>query len=371
MRAAPIAAAVAALLVLVGCGGSSPVGEPGATTTSATGTTSAAATPTPTPTPTAIATSTVADRLDTPWGVAQLPDGDLLVGSRDQATVTLVSPRTGARSGVGTVPGVRPAGEGGLLGLAVSPNFATDRQLYAYFTAESDNRIVRLRYQDGQLTDPQPVLTGIPKGSNHNGGRIAFGPDGMLYAGTGEAGRTALSQDRSSLGGKILRMTPDGAPAPGNPSAGSVLYSLGHRNVQGLTWDGQGRLWAAEFGQNTWDELNLIEPGANYGWPTVEGKAGRAGFTDPYAQWTTAEASPSGIAYLDGAIWMAALRGTRLWQVPLDGSSPTAHLTGEYGRLRTVLTEPDGTLLVTTSNTDGRGRPREGDDRILRFGVPR
>nr|WP_246511984.1 PQQ-dependent sugar dehydrogenase [Kitasatospora gansuensis] len=314
---------------------------------------------------------TVADGLDTPWGVAQLPDGELLVGSRDQGRITRVPLSGGPRVDLGAVPGVRPGGEGGLLGLALSPGFAEDRTVYAYFTAEQDNRIVRLHYRDGQLADPQPVLTGIPKGSNHNGGRIAFGPDGMLYAGTGEAGRTALSQDRASLGGKILRMTPDGAPAPGNPFPGSVVFSLGHRNVQGLAWDAQGRLWAAEFGQNTWDELNLIEPGGNYGWPVVEGKAGRPGFLDPYAQWTTAEASPSGIAYADGAVWMAALRGSRLWQVPLDGGAPTAHLTDRYGRLRTVLADRDGTLLVTTSNTDGRGRPRDGDDRVLRFSVRR
>ncbi|MFJ9522462.1 PQQ-dependent sugar dehydrogenase [Kitasatospora sp. NPDC101801] len=351
MRVAPVAVLLAALL-LTGCEAARPVAE---------------STPVESPSP----VGTVADGLDTPWGVARLPDGELLVGSRDQGRVTRVSLTGGARVEVGTVPGVRPGGEGGLLGLALSPGFAEDRAVYAYFTAEEDNRIVRLRYQDDQLTDPRTVLTGIPKGSNHDGGRIAFGPDGMLYAGTGEAGRTALAQDRASLGGKILRMTPDGAPAPGNPFPGSVVYSLGHRNVQGLAWDPQGRLWAAEFGQNTWDELNLIAPGGNYGWPVVEGKAGRSGYVDPFAQWTTAEASPSGIAYADGAIWMAALRGTRLWQVPLDGSAPTARLVDEYGRLRTVLAEPAGTLLVTTSNTDGRGRPRDGDDRVLRVSVPR
>ncbi|BFV60858.1 PQQ-dependent sugar dehydrogenase [Kitasatospora sp. CMC57] len=353
MRAAPVAVLLAALL-LAGC----EAGGPAA----------------PSPTPTAAvgpAVRTVAEGLDTPWGVARLPDGELLVGSRNQGRITRVSPAGGARVDLGAVPGVVPGGEGGLLGLALSPGFAEDRRVYAYLTAEQDNRIVRMTYRDDQLTDTQPVLTGIPKGSNHDGGRIAFGPDGMLYAGTGEIGRTSLAQDLASLGGKILRMTPEGTPPPGNPFPGSVVFSLGHRNVQGLAWDPQGRLWAAEFGQNTWDELNLIEPGGNYGWPVVEGKAGRPGYVDPYAQWTTAEASPSGIAYADGAIWMAALRGTRLWQVPLDGGAPVAHLTGQYGRLRTVLTESDGTLLVTTSNTDGRGRPQTGDDRVLRFSVRR
>ncbi|MFG3036189.1 MULTISPECIES: PQQ-dependent sugar dehydrogenase [unclassified Streptomyces] len=314
---------------------------------------------------------TLTEGLKSPWGVARLPDGDLLVSSRDERTITRVDGRTGAKTVLGEVPGVVPGGEGGLLGLAVR-----DGWVYAYLTAASDNRIVRLRYGGGdgdRLGAPEPVLTGIPKGVVHNGGRIAFGPDGMLYAGTGETGRTGLAQDRGSLGGKILRMTPEGGPAPGNPVADSVVYSSGHRNVQGIAWDAAGRLWAAEFGQNTWDELNLIEPGGNYGWPEVEGKAGRSGFVDPVAQWPTSEASPSGIAYARGAIWMAALRGERLWRVPLSGAErsgdPEAFLTEEYGRLRTVVAAGDGQLLLVTSETDTRGTPGPGDDRILRLEV--
>ncbi|MCC3773163.1 sorbosone dehydrogenase family protein, partial [Streptomyces sp. UNOC14_S4] len=169
------------------------------------------------------------------------------------------------------------------------------------------------------------------------------------------------------------RMTPDGRPAPGNPRADSVVYSLGHRNVQGLAWDPDKRLWASEFGQDTWDELNLIEPGANYGWPETEGRAGRPGFRDPVLQWKPSEASPSGLAYAKGSLWMAALRGERLWRIPLRGASaaaaPQAFLTGEYGRLRTVVATDDGSLWLTTSNTDGRGRPGGDDDRLLRLDV--
>ncbi|MFB6837259.1 PQQ-dependent sugar dehydrogenase [Streptomyces sp. NPDC056361] len=314
---------------------------------------------------------TLTDGLKSPWGLAELPGGDLLVSSRDERTITRVDGRTGAKTVLGEVPGVVPGGEGGLLGLAVR-----DGWVYAYLTAASDNRIVRMRYGGGAgdgLGAPQPVLTGIPKGFVHNGGRIAFGPDGMLYAGTGETGRTGLAQDRSSLGGKILRMTPEGRPAPGNPFPGSVVYSYGHRNVQGIAWDAEGRLWAAEFGQNTWDELNLIEPGRNYGWPEAEGRAGRAGFVDPVAQWPTSEASPSGIAYARGAIWMAALRGERLWRVPLSGAErsgdPEAFLSGEYGRLRTVVAAGGDRLWLVTSETDTRGTPEPGDDRILRLEV--
>ncbi|MFD3536716.1 PQQ-dependent sugar dehydrogenase [Streptomyces sp. NPDC058664] len=316
-------------------------------------------------------TGTLTEGLKSPWGLAELPGGDLLVSSRDERTITRIGGRTGAKTSLGEVPGVVPGGEGGLMGLA-----ARDGWVYAYLTAESDNRIVRMRYGGGagdRLGAPEPVLTGIPKGVVHNGGRIAFGPDGMLYAGTGETGRTGLSQDRESLGGKILRMTPEGRPAPGNPFAGSVVYSYGHRNVQGIAWDAAGRLWAAEFGQNTWDELNLVESGKNYGWPEVEGRAGRAGFVDPVAQWPTSEASPSGIAYARGAIWMAGLRGERLWRVPLSGAErsgdPEAFLTEEYGRLRTVLAGGGGRLWLVTSETDTRGTPGPGDDRVLRLEV--
>lgn len=322
--------------------------------------------------------STLTEGLKSPWGVAALPGGDLLVASRDEGTITRVDAETGKQTAVGSVPGVSPGGEGGLLGLAVSPTFASDRAVYAYFTTDSDNRIARMLFDEDkpagkQLGAPDTVLRDIPKGVVHNGGRIAFGPDKMLYAGTGEVGETGLSQDKSSLGGKILRMTPDGQPAPGNPDADSLVYSLGHRNVQGLAWDSEKRLWAAEFGQNTWDELNLIEPGKNYGWPEAEGKAGKSGFVDPVAQWRTAEASPSGIAYAQGSIWMAGLGGERLWRIPLAGEEPSADpqsfLQDTYGRLRTVVATGGSQVLLVTSETDTRGTPGPGDDKILRLEV--
>ncbi|MFD3442093.1 PQQ-dependent sugar dehydrogenase [Streptomyces sp. NPDC058685] len=322
--------------------------------------------------------STLTENLKSPWGVAALADGDLLVGSRDEGTVTRVDVETGKQTEIGSVPGVSPEGEGGLLGLAVSPNFASDHQVYAYFTTESDNRIARMLYDERkppgqQLGAPDTVLRDIPKGSIHNGGRIAFGPDKMLYAGTGETGETGLAQDKKSLGGKILRMTPDGQPVHGNPDADSVVYSWGHRNVQGLAWDSEKRLWASEFGQNTWDELNLIEPGKNYGWPEVEGKGGGSGFVQPVAVWKTSEASPSGIAYAEGSIWMAGLRGERLWRIPLAGTKasadPQSFLAEEHGRLRTVLAVGGSELWLVTSETDNRGTPAAGDDKILKLKV--
>ncbi|NEC17508.1 PQQ-dependent sugar dehydrogenase [Streptomyces parvus] len=325
--------------------------------------------------------STLTENLKSPWGLAALPGGDLLVSSRDEGTIHRIDGESGKQTLLGSVPGVAPAGEGGLLGLAVSSTFGADQLVYAYFTTTSDNRIVRMSYDEKrpagqQLGAPDTVLRGIPKGSIHNGGRIAFGPDKMLYAGTGEAGDTELSQDKESLAGKILRMTPDGEPVHGNPEADSVVYSYGHRNVQGLAWDAEKRLWAAEFGQNTWDELNLIEPGGNYGWPEVEGREGEDGFIDPVAQWKTSEASPSGIAYAEGSIWMAGLRGERLWRIPLSGekageplADPQAFLEEEHGRLRTVVSAGTDRLWLLTSNTDGRGTERDGDDRILQVEV--
>lgn len=321
--------------------------------------------------------STLTEDLKSPWGLAALPDGDLLVSSRDEATISRIDVKSGRKTLLGSVPGVAPAGEGGLLGLAVSATYGADHLVYAYFTTESDNRIARLLYDEkkpagGQLGAPDTILRGIPKGSIHNGGRIAFGPDRMLYAGTGETGDNGFAQDKESLAGKILRMTPDGEPVHGNPEADSVVYSYGHRNVQGLAWDDHKQLWAAEFGQDTWDELNRIEPGRNYGWPEVEGKGNKKGFVDPVAQWKTSEASPSGIAFAEGSIWMAGLRGERLWRIPLSGrpdeeplASPQSFLEGKYGRLRTVLAAGADTVWLVTSNTDGRGTPKPGDDRIL------
>ncbi len=319
--------------------------------------------------------TTVATGLEVPWGLGFLPDGTAVITGRDDASVSTIAP-DGTVTGVGTIGGVEPAGEGGLLGVAVSPNFAQDNLLYVYYSAADDNRIDTVTLRDGAIGNQQTGFTGIPKGNIHNGGRLAFGPDGLLYVGTGETGERPTAQDPNSLGGKILRMTPEFQPAPGNPGGG-VVYSTGHRNVQGLAFDDGAHLWAAEFGQNTWDELNLIAAGGNYGWPEVEGFGAADGFVDPQRVWPTNEASPSGIAYWRGSIWLAGLRGQQLWQIPLlpgDGGAdgqltdtPIPHLTGAYGRLRTVVVAPDGSLWLTTSNTDGRGDLRAGDDRILRL----
>ena len=308
------------------------------------------------------------DRLEVPWGVDFLPDGAAVVTERMSGRVLRIGD-DGTASELGTIAGSVAEGEAGLLGVAVSPDFADDRTLYFYLTTGSDNRVVAAELDGDALGEPAVVLDGIPNGFIHDGGRLAFGPDGYLYVTTGETGNPDLAQDPASLAGKILRITTDGAPAPGNPDPDSPVWSLGHRNVQGLAWDDEGRLWASEFGDSTWDELNLIEKGGNYGWPRVEGRSGGSDFIDPQLVWPVEEASPSGLAWVDGRLWMAGLRGQRLWRIDVstDGkaSDPRAFFTGDYGRLRTVAAAPDGTVWVTTSNRDGRGTPTADDDRIV------
>ncbi len=312
----------------------------------------------------------VATDLAVPWGIAFLPGGDALVTERESARLLRVTP-FGRVTTVGRVPGVEAIGEGGLLGVAVSPSFLRDRLVYVYFTSDSDNRIASFVYPSGGGVERlRNIVTGIPHGGNHNGGRLAFGPDGLLYASTGERGEPGLAQDRESLGGKILRLRPDGSPAPGNPF-GTRVFTYGHRNVQGMAWDGAGRMFASEFGQNRFDEVNRIVRGRNYGWPEVEGSAGGGErFTEPLLTWTTDEASPSGMAFAGGSLWVAGLAGERLWQVPLSrrgaAGKPIARFAGDYGRLRAVAAAPDGSLWISTSNQDGRGSPRSDDDKILR-----
>lgn len=307
----------------------------------------------------------VTENLDAPWSVA-FHQGTPLVSERDSARILELDDAGQARE-VATVDGVAPRGEGGLLGLAVKDDY-----VYAYFTAEDANRIERfpIAGNSGNLSlgEPEVVLDGIPAGSTHNGGRIAFGPDGLLYATAGDSGNREDAQDRESLSGKILRMTPEGDVPESNPFPDSLVYSYGHRNPQGLAWAEDGTLYASEFGQNTWDELNVIKPGGNYGWPEVEGMGDRDEFINPIQQWEPSEASPSGIAIRDNTLFMANLRGARLHEIPLNNHSESVeHFTDDYGRLRDVTVAPDGSLWVMTNNTDGRGDPSREDDRILRF----
>jgi glucose/arabinose dehydrogenase len=321
--------------------------------------------PSATPSPGGLPAATTAPEVITsglaiPWGIGFLPNGDALVSERDTARILQVPAEGGPAREVARLTEVVPGGEGGLLGLAISPTYATDRLVFVSYTSATDNRIARLRLGEA----PVPIVTGLPKGQIHNGGRLAFGPDGSLYAGTGDAGDSRNAQDPGSLGGKILRMTPEGRPVAG---LSSLVFSSGHRNVQGLAFDRQGRLYASELGQNAFDEVNQVSYGDNGGWPDVEGPGTGGGrFAAPIVTWTPDEASPSGAAIVGNVLYVAALRGERLWQVPLDGRGgagpPVALLEGDWGRLRAVAEAPDGALWVLTND-----RPAPQGDVILRL----
>lgn len=340
--------------------------------------------------PAADSPEVVATGLESPWSIA-FHGQTMLVSERDSGRILEVSAGGDVRE-VGRIDDASASGEAGLHGLAVD-----DDRLYAFFAAGTENRIVRFdllgEAGDLSLGEEKTILDGLPTANFHNGGRLAIGPDGMLYATLGDTGDRESAQDEKALSGKILRMTPDGQVPEDNPFGDSLVFSMGHRNPQGIGWDDEGTMYASEFGQDTWDELNVIEAGGNYGWPEVEGiaedggdggtdgggdagsdgdagngGAGGGDFIDPVQQWSPDEASPSGLAVTDDSILIAGLRGERLHQVPLDDLSNSTQLwTGEHGRLRDVVQAPDGSLLVLTNNTDGRGESGPDDDRLLRF----
>ena len=316
----------------------------------------------------------IASNLDAPWSILRIPDGGTLISERDTTLVQELL-ADGSLRDAGAVDEAKPDGEGGLLGLAFLADSTADDAVgwvYAYLTAEGDNRIVRMQLSGGigsyTLSSPELVLSGIPRAGNHNGGRIAFGPDGLLYATAGDAENSDNAQNLDALGGKILRMTPTGG-VPGDNPFGTLVYSYGHRNPQGIAWDSRGQLWASEFGQNTWDELNRITPGGNYGWPIVEGVGGDPAYVDPVHQWSTDVASPSGIAIVNDTIFMASLRGERLWRIDPSTGEVSEWFVHSYGRLRDVVSGPDGTLWFVSNNTDGRGDPAQDDDRLYQVQV--
>ncbi len=316
----------------------------------------------------------IATDTDVPWGLDFLPDGSALMAERDTHDVVRVS-ADGHKTVAGTVPEVSGTdGEGGLLGLAVSPHFTADHWIYIFHTTATDNRIVRIRYLNGalDLASEQVLLSGIARNKFHNGGRLRFGPDGKLYAGAADAQNGANAQNLNSLNGKILRLNPDGSVPADNPFPGKYVYSYGHRNIEGLAFDSRGRLWEAELGNSLLDELNLIQPGRNYGWPACEATAGSCGdptFVAPVQTWPVAAASPSGLTIVHDTLYMAALRGTRLFRMTITGcttTAPQAYFTGTYGRLRTVEKAPDGGLWLTTSNGgDKDSTPNNSNNVIL------
>jgi glucose/arabinose dehydrogenase len=318
---------------------------------------------------------TIATGLDIPWEIAFLPDGRALITERP-GTVRLLSRDHRLRAQPVARVEVNAIGEGGLLGAAVDPDFERNRFVYLYRTTTSGNEVTRYRLAGDRLREDVTIVSGITAGAIHDGGRIHFGPDGRLYFTTGEAGDDTLAQDRGSLSGKILRMSPGGYRGDG---ARPEVVSLGHRNPQGLDWQPRtGRLIATEHGPDGDDEVNLIRQGRNYGWPEVRG-ADHGSFTPPLAVYADTIA-PSGASFvsLPGSEWtgdylIGALVGEQIRRLSFDGARVTrneALFEGEFGRVRTVVEGPDGALYALTSNTDGRGSPRDGDDRLLRIVPP-
>lgn len=319
----------------------------------------------------AIAVS-VANRLDIPWALDFLPDGSIIFTER-AGRIRLIDAREGLLlDSLLTIDEVVHTGEGGLLGIAVHPDFTRNPFIYVYYTYRNGtnlaNKVVRFRMQGSNLLDDKLIIDGIPGASIHNGGRIKFGPDGLLYITTGDAAISNSAQDKNSLAGKILRLTDDGRVPANNPFPGSPVFSYGHRNPQGLAWDDRGRLWATEHGSQAYDELNLIEPGKNYGWPNIRGDEKAQGLTGPVLHSGTATWAPSGIAYFEGSLFFTGLRGQGLFEVIVDEKPALhRHLHRNFGRLRDVVAGPDNYLYILTSNRDGRGEPSEDDDRIIKI----
>jgi glucose/arabinose dehydrogenase len=326
----------------------------------------------------------IADNLKIPWEIAFLPNGENEGQQAVSGADLLVTERPGTLKRIGRkgrvyiIEGVKHVGEGGLLGMALHPRFSENHWIYLYFTTSSDtgfkNRVERYRLENDRLLDRRIIIDNIPGAAYHDGGRIAFGPDGYLYITTGDAGNSKLAQDVNSLAGKILRLKDDGSIPADNPF-GNAVYSYGHRNSQGLAWDKQGHLWATEHGRSGilsgFDEINLIMKGKNYGWPIIQGDEKKEGMESPVIHSGPDETwAPAGMAFWNNSLFFGGLRGESLYEAKIlnDGKvSLRAHFRKEFGRIRAVVLGPDGYLYITTSNTDGRGDAGANDDKIIRI----
>jgi glucose/arabinose dehydrogenase len=320
----------------------------------------------------------VARRLETPWALAFAPDGRLFVTERP-GRIRLIAGGRLQRKPVAVLKVVE-RGESGLMGMALDPHFEDNGFLYVCYSADIGggrgvNRLSRLTFHDGAAAGELILLDRLPAAEMHDGCRVKFGPDGKLYFSLGDAGVAELAQRLDSLAGKILRVNSDGSVPADNPLPGSPVYSFGHRNPQGLAWDRDGRMIASEHGPTGRDEINLIRPGANYGWPRVRGKAGDSRYVDPLIESGDDTWAPSGIAIHGGDLFVAGLRGQQLYRMTIGRDLEVARaaslLDRTYGRLRDVVVGPEGALYVTTSNRDGYTTDiDDDDDRILKVTRP-
>ncbi len=321
----------------------------------------------------------LASNLEIPWALVFLPNQSILFTERPGRVRIIDSKETLNPNPIAVITDVKAQGEGGLLGITIHPDFSKNHFVYLYYTYSSINdntlnRVVRFEFENNKLQNPKTIVDSIPGASNHNGGRIKFGPDKFLYITTGDAQNPSLAQNTNSLAGKILRVTDEGKPVFDNPF-GNEVYSFGHRNPQGLAWDTSGNLWETEHGQSALDELNLIVSGKNYGWPEITGNKTQNGMEAPITNSDSDTWAPSETAFLNGSIFFAGLRGQALFEYNIENKKLTSHLKGEIGRIREVVVgpaspaqrgEPDNLLYITTNNRDGRGVPDTTDDKIIR-----
>jgi glucose/arabinose dehydrogenase len=321
----------------------------------------------------------VAEDLDVPWSIAILPDDSLLVTER-AGRVLQINPLNGEKKIIATLPDVREIGEGGLQGITLHPDFETNSYIYLYYTYagtqnNTQNRVSRFTFSNNSLTDETIIVNAIPGASNHDGGFVGFGPDDFLYIATGDAQEPSLAQNTQSLAGKILRVTDTGDPAPNNPF-NNRIFSYGHRNPQGICWDDRDQMYSTEHGPSGagsgFDELNLIRPKINYGWPTIQGDESQTGMQTALIQSGSSDTwAPAAAACVESSVYFGGLRGNALYEAQIQGDAATlvTHLDGEVGRVRAVTKTEDGFLYISTSNRDGRGVPSANDDRILRVNI--